>query len=251
LAGGADVKPLKSVIYRQIPRADTALIARAAQFGVADLHGALGLVAGRMSLMSPAMKPIAGGQRVCGPAITAWNFPGDNLAIHAALDTAQAGDVLVFTNGGGHQGALWGDVACGFAVKTGVAGAIIHGACRDTDAIRALGFPVWTTHVSVEQPEKRGPAAVNVPIVADGVLVEPGDIVAADADGVVVIPRALLAETVAGAEARAAKEVTFRERIAAGERPLDVLAIRPMIEDAGVEPKDGSWEDDASQGNGA
>jgi 4-hydroxy-4-methyl-2-oxoglutarate aldolase len=235
---------MKSVIYRQIPRPDPALLARATEFGVADLHGALGLVAGRMCLMSPAMKPIAHGQRICGPAITAWNFPGDNLAIHAALDTAQAGDVLVFTNGGGHQGALWGDVACGFAVKKGVAGAVVHGACRDTDAIRALGFPVWTTHVSVEQPEKRGPAAVNVPIVADGVLVEPGDIIAADADGVVVIPRALLAKAVEGAEARATNEVGIRARIAAGELPLDILGIRATIASTGIEQKDGTWQDD-------
>jgi 4-hydroxy-4-methyl-2-oxoglutarate aldolase len=238
------MKPMKSVIYRNIPRPDPALLARAAEFGVADLHGALGLVAGRMCLMSPNMRPIAPGQRLCGPAITAWNFPGDNLAIHAALDTAQAGDVLVFTNGGGHQGALWGDVACGFAVKKGVAGAVVHGACRDTDAIRDLGFPVWSTHISVEQPEKRGPAAVNVPIVADGVLVEPGDIVAADADGVVVIPLALLAQAVAGAEARAANEVKIRARIAAGELPLDILGIRAIIENAGIKQKDGTWQDD-------
>jgi 4-hydroxy-4-methyl-2-oxoglutarate aldolase len=245
------MRPLKSVIYKQIPRPDPALLARAAEFGVADLHGALGLVTGRMCLMSPNMRPIAAGQRVCGPAITAWNFPGDNLAIHAALDTAQAGDVLVFTNGGGHQGALWGDVACGFAVRKGVAGAVVHGACRDTDAIRALGFPVWSTHISVEQPEKRGPAAVNVPIVADNVLVEPGDIIAADADGVVVIPRALLARAVEGAEARAANEVRVRSRIAAGELPLDILGIRAVIENAGIAQIDGTWEDDAAKAQGA
>ena len=238
------MKPTKSIIYRDIPRPDPALLARAAEFGVADLHGALGLVAGRMCLMSPAMRPIAPGQRLCGPAITAWNFPGDNLAIHAALDTAQAGDVLVFTNGGGHQGALWGDVACGFAVKKGVAGAVVHGACRDTDAIRDLGFPVWSTHISVEQPEKRGPAAVNVPIVADGVLVEPGDVIAADADGVVVIPHALLAKAVEGAEARAANEVKIRARIAAGELPLDILGIRATLDNAGIEQKAGTWQDD-------
>jgi len=237
------VKPLKSVIYSDIPRPDAALIARAAEFGVADLHGALGTVAGRMCLMSPNMRPIASGQRLCGPAITAWNYPGDNLAIHAALHTAQAGDVLVFTNGGGHQGALWGDVACGFAVKKGVAGAVVHGACRDTDAIRDMGFPVWSTHVSVEQPDKRGPAAVNVPIVVDGVLVEPGDIIAADADGAVVIPRALLAQTIAGAEARAANEVKVRARIAAGELPLDILGLRSIIENAGIEQVTGTWED--------
>ena len=237
------MKPLKSVIYSDIPRPDSWLIARAAEFGVADLHGALGTIAGRMCLMSPNMRPIAPGQRLCGPAITAWNYPGDNLAIHAALHTAQAGDVLVFTNGGGHQGALWGDVACGFAVKKGVAGAVVHGACRDTDAIRDLGFPVWSTHISVEQPDKRGPAAVNVPIVVDGVLVEPGDIIAADADGCVVIPRALLVQVIEGAEARAANEVKVRARIAAGELPLDILGLRTVIENAGIEQVKGTWEE--------
>jgi 4-hydroxy-4-methyl-2-oxoglutarate aldolase len=196
-----------------------------------------------MCLMSPAMRPIAPGQRLCGPAITAWNYPGDNLAIHAALDTAKAGDVLVFTNGGGHQGALWGDVACGFAVKKGVAGAVVHGACRDTDAIRDMGFPVWATHISVEQPDKRGPAAVNVPVVADGVMVEPGDNIAGDAEGVVVIPRSLKQQAVEGAEARAANEVKVRARIAAGELPLDILGLRAVIESAGIERIDGTWQD--------
>ncbi|MFA7585967.1 MAG: dimethylmenaquinone methyltransferase, partial [Novosphingobium sp.] len=100
--------PLTPVIYARIPASDPALVARAAKFGVADLHEGLGAVAGRMCLMSPAMRPIAIGQKLCGPAVTAWNYPGDNLMIHAALNVAQAGHVLVFTNGGSAQGALWG-----------------------------------------------------------------------------------------------------------------------------------------------
>lgn len=238
------MKPLKPVIYARIPGSDPALIAHAAQFGVADLHESLGGVAGRMSLMSPAMRPIAPGQRLCGPAVTAWNYPGDNLMIHAALNVASTGDVLVFTNGGSAQGALWGDVACGFAVKQGIAGAVVHGACRDTDAIRELGFPVWSTAISVEHPEKRGPGAVNVPIVADGVLVEPGDIIAADADGVLVIPRALLAHVVQRAKARAEAERGFLSRIAAGERLIDILGMQAVITAAGVEQKDCTWQDD-------
>lgn len=235
---------MKPVIYNKIPETDPALIARAAEFGVADLHEALGPVQGRMCLMSPKMRPIAPGQRVCGPAVTAFNFPGDNLMIHIALDRAVAGQVLVFTNGGGSQGALWGDVACGFAKKKGVAGAVVHGAVRDTDAISAMGFPVWSTAISVEHPEKRGPGAVNVPIVVDGVLVEPGDIIAADADGALVIPRADLARAVAGAEARAELEKKIRARIAAGELPLDILGLRKVSADAGIEIKDTTWEAD-------
>jgi 4-hydroxy-4-methyl-2-oxoglutarate aldolase len=235
---------MSSVIYNRIPGSDPALVARAAKFGIADLHEALGPVRGRMCLMSPAMRPIAPGQRVCGPAVTAFNFPGDNLMIHVALDRAKAGDVLVLTNGGGHQGSLWGDVACTFAVKKGVAGVVAHGAVRDTDAVRELGFPVWATAISPEHPEKRGPGACNVPVVVDGVLVEPGDIIAADADGVLVIPRRDLKRAVEGAEARAANEVVIRQRIAAGERPLDILGLIAQIEAAGIPQKDSVWNDD-------
>ncbi len=235
------MKPVKPVIYKHIPESDPALIARAAKFGVADLHEALGPVAGRMCLMSPAMRPIADGQRVCGPAVTSWNYPGDNLMIHGVLDLAQAGQVLVLTNGGSAQGALWGDVACNFAVKKGVAGTVVHGATRDTDAIRELGYPVWSTAISVEHPEKRGPGAINVPVVIDGVLVEPGDIIVGDGDGVLAIPRALLQTTVEGAEARAAAEVVFRERIAAGEKLLDILNMRGMIET--IETHDRCWNE--------
>ena len=122
--------------------------------------------------------------------------------------------------------------------------AVVHGAVRDTDAVRELGFPVWSTHISVEQPDKRGPAAVNVPIVVDGVLVEPGDIIAADADGVVVIPQSLLAKVIEGAEARAANEVKIRARIAAGELPLDILGLQAVIENAGIEQIKGTWKDE-------
>lgn len=238
------MRPTQSVIYTRIPEPDAGLLARAAKFGVADLHEGLGVVAGRMCLMKPGMRPIQQDRDLCGPAVTAWNFPGDNLAIHCALHVAKAGDVLVFTNGGGSQGALWGDVACGFAVKKGVAGAVVHGAVRDTDAIRALGFPVWATAISPEHPEKRGPAAVNIPVVMDGVLVEPGDVIRADADGVLVIPRKLLAHAVEGAERRAAAEVVIRQRIADGELPLDILGLRDVLAAAGIEMKDCTWEDE-------
>lgn len=236
--------PVKSVIYSRINRPDPALLARAAGFAVADLHEGLGEIAGRMSLMSPGMTPIAPGQKVCGPAVTAWNFPGDNLAIHAALYTAQAGDVLVLTNGGGHQGALWGDVACTFARRKGLAGTVVHGATRDVDAIRELGYPVWSTAVSVEHPKKRGPAAVNVPLVVDGVLVEPGDVIVGDSDGVLVIPRGLLELAVTNAETRAAAEVEFRRRIGEGEVLFDILNMRKIVADLGIEIRDCTWEDD-------
>jgi 4-hydroxy-4-methyl-2-oxoglutarate aldolase len=238
------MRPVKSVVYTRIPRPDADLVTRAKQFGVADLHEGLGAIAGRMSLMTPAMQARQDGSRIVGPAITAWNYPGDNLAIHCALEVAEAGDVLVLTNGGGHQGALWGDVACGFAKKQGLAGAVVEGAARDIDAIRELEFPIWSTAISVEHPEKRGPAAVNVPITVDGILVEPGDIVCADTDGVLVIPRALLRHAVEGAEKRAEAEVGIRKRIGAGERPFDIFGFRSVVAEMGIEMKDCTWQDE-------
>ncbi len=232
---------MKPVIYRKIPVSDPALIARAAKFGIADLHEALGPVQGRMCLMTPEMRPIAPAQRLCGPALTSWNYPGDNLMIHVVLDLAKAGDVLVLTNGGGTQGALWGDVACTFAVKKGVAGTIVHGAVRDIDPVRELNYPVWSTAISPEHPEKRGPGAVNVPIVVDGVLVQPGDIIVADDDGVLVIPRAELQRAVEGAEARAAREVGFRKEIGEGKQLLDILGMREAVEE--IETHDCTWEE--------
>jgi 4-hydroxy-4-methyl-2-oxoglutarate aldolase len=137
-------------------------------------------------------------------------------------------------------------MAAGTRVRYGATSpAVVHGAVRDTDAIRELDFPVWATAISVEHPEKRGPAAVNVPIVVDGVLVEPGDIIRADADGVLVIPRGLLAHAVEGAEKRAAAEVTIRKRIADGELPFDIFGFRQIIADAGIEQKDCTWEEDS------
>jgi len=232
---------VKPVIYNRIPTPDPDLVAEAAQYAIADLHEALGPVQGRMSLMGPRMRPLLQGKRISGPAVTAYNFPGDNLMIHVALKVAQEGQVLVLTNGGGTQGALWGDVACTFAVKKGIAGVVSDGAVRDVEALRGLDFPVWATAVSPGHPEKRGPGSVNVPIVVDGVLVEPGDVIVADDDGVLVIPRAYLRQAVEGARERANKEVAIRERIKAGEVLFDILKLDVALDAAGIEQHDTTW----------
>jgi 4-hydroxy-4-methyl-2-oxoglutarate aldolase len=239
---------MKPVVYTRIPLPDPELVAEAAKYAIADLHEALGAVRGRMSLMSPRMRPLLPGRRISGAAVTSYNFPGDNLMIHVALKVAQPGQVLVLTNGGGTQGALWGDVACTFARKKGVAGVVADGAVRDVDALRELDFPVWATAISPSHPEKRGPGAVNVPIVVDGVLVEPGDVIVADGDGVLVIPRGSLRQAVEGARERAAKEVGIRARIEAGEKLFDILGMEAMLRASGTEEHDGTWLDRASRG---
>jgi 4-hydroxy-4-methyl-2-oxoglutarate aldolase len=232
---------MKSVIYRQIPLPDPELITEAAKYSVADLHEALGSIQGRMSLMAPTMRALLQGRRICGAAVTSYNFPGDNLMIHVALNLAQRGQVLVLTNGG-NQGALWGDVASTFAVQKGIAGVIADGPVRDVDALREMDFPVWTTMISPSHPEKRGPGAANVPVVVGGVLVEPGDVIVADGDGVLAIPRAELGRAVEGARNRAAAEILMRKRIKAGESLYEIINIEAAVRAAGIEQVDATWK---------
>jgi 4-hydroxy-4-methyl-2-oxoglutarate aldolase len=234
---------MNPIICTRIPLPDPALVAEAATYALADLHESLGPVQGRMALMSPRMRPLIAGQRVSGAAVTSYNFPGDNLMIHVALNVAQRGQILVLTNGGGNQGALWGDVACTFAAHKGIAGVVADGAVRDIDALREMNFPVWATAISPSHPEKRGPGSVNVPIVVDGVLVEPGDVIVADGDGVLVIPQAHLARTLEGARQRAAKEVAIRQRIKAGESLFEILNMDAAVKAAGIAVVDKTWRE--------
>ena len=232
---------MNPVICTRIPLPDPALVAEAANYGLADLHESLGAVQGRMALMSSRMRPLLAGRRISGAAVTSYNFPGDNLMIHVALNVAERGQILVLANGGGTQGALWGDVACTFAAQKGIAGVVADGPVRDVDALREMDFPVWATSISPSHPEKRGPGSVNVPIVVDGVLVEPGDVIVADGDGVLAIPQAHLARTIEGARQRAEREVAIRKRIKAGESLFEILNMQAAVEGAGIRQVDSTW----------
>jgi 4-hydroxy-4-methyl-2-oxoglutarate aldolase len=204
---------VRSPVYTRIPACDPALLKEAGRYGVSDLHEGLGAVAGRTCLMAPSMRPNTLGTRMVGQAITSFNYPGDNLMLHRALALAEAGQVIVASNGGSAQGALWGELA----------------------------FPVWSTAVSPSHPEKRGPGAVNMPLVCAGVTVNPGDIIAADGDGVLVISPALLETAVTAARARAAKEEGIRAAITRGETLAGILGMGAAFEKAGIEDVSTTW----------
>lgn len=223
-----------STVYTQIPRCSRDLLDEIAALPVADLHESLGAIEGRRRLMSPRMRPVGTSQRAAGQAVTAYNYPGDNLMIHAALDVAQRGDMLVLVNGGVPQGVLWGDVAATYAMLKGIAGVVADGPVRDTDALRRMGFHAWTTIVSPSHAEKRGPGSVNIPVVCDGVTVMPGDIVAADDDGVLVIPVRLARETIARARKRNDFERDTRQHLKNGRTLMDVLDMRSKLAAADV-----------------
>jgi 4-hydroxy-4-methyl-2-oxoglutarate aldolase len=234
---------LQSVVYKKIPRIDASLIERAKRINVADLHEALGPVAGRQCLMRPEMRAIFSAARVCGQAITSFNFPGDNLMLHAAFRVAEAGDVLVLSNGGSPQGALWGEIASYYSRIRKLGGAVIDGAARDTVQITEMGFPVFASYVSVSYPGKRGPGAVNVPITVCGVTVNPGDLVVGDADGVIAIAPAQVETAVSNAEARMAKEAEIKRKLDDGKTLYEVAGMKALFEAAGIVEVDGTWRD--------
>jgi 4-hydroxy-4-methyl-2-oxoglutarate aldolase len=237
---------LQSVVYKKIPRLDPAVIERAKRIHVADLHEALGPVVGRQCLMQPQMRALFPAARICGQAITSFNFPGDNLMLHAAFRVAEAGDVLVLTNGGSPQGALWGEIATYYSRIMKLAGAVIDGATRDTLQITEVGFPVFASHISVSYPGKRGPGAVNVPVVVAGVTVNPGDLVVGDADGVLAIPPALVESAINNAEARMAKEADIKRRLDQGQTLYDIAGMKALFDAAGIVEIDGVWSDHRS-----
>ena len=234
---------MPSLVYKRIPRIEPALIERAKRINVADLHEGLGPVIGRQCLMQPQMRALFPTARVCGQAITSFNFPGDNLMLHAAFRVAEAGDILVLTNGGSPQGALWGEIATYYSQIRKLGGAVIDGATRDTLQITEMGFSVFASHISVSYPGKRGPGAVNVPVVVAGATVNPGDLIVGDADGVIVIPPYQVEIAVRNAEARMAKEAEIKRRLDEGQTLYDVAGMKALFEAADIVEIDSMWTD--------
>jgi 4-hydroxy-4-methyl-2-oxoglutarate aldolase len=236
-----DVIMESSVVYLRVDRVAKALCEAAGGVSVSDVHEAMGVTPARRGLMSPRMRPLNRGLRIAGPAVTAYCGPGDNLMMHRALYLAQPGDVLVVVCQSETSGAQWGDVAARYALKKGLAGVVVQGSMRDTDALEELRFPVWATAISPIRPEKRAHGAVNVPVACDGVIVNPGDLIIADGDGVICVPRSEAAEAIAGAQARLTREDGLAEAIQGGAHPWEFLKIQQSYDTLGVREIDGSY----------
>lgn len=236
----------RSTVYLRVNRVAADLCARARDTSVSDLHEAafaLGLHDRRHMLMSHRMRPRLSGARIAGPAVTAHVAPGDNLMMHRALVLAQPGDVLVVVSGAPTAGAQWGDMAARYALKKGLAGIVVAGGVRDTDTVAALGCAVWATHVSSAHPDKAGHGSVNAPVVCDGVPVDPGDLVVADGDGVIVIPRREAAAVVSGAEARMRREDELAQQIDAGATVWTLSGAAASYAKLGIAEIDAAFDD--------
>lgn len=176
-----------------------------ASLGVATVHESQA----RSGLLHPTVHPIAEGQRAAGTAVTCLNHPGDNLMLLAALEQCQAGDILVVGHLGPSSAGVVGEIIASILLSKQVAGLVVDGGVRDTRELRKLGLPVWSTAISAAGTTKSGAGWVNFPIVAAGALVNPGDVVVADDDGVVVVPKTEAAEVLTRAKTRFEREAAM------------------------------------------
>ena len=228
-----------SRVYLKVERADAGTCELARTVSVADLHEALGGAAARMAMMASTMRPLLAGLRIAGPAVTAYCSPGDNLMMHRALFLAEKGDVLVVQ--APHGGAQWGDVAAFYAKAKGLAGIVVDGYIRDTNELVEMRSPVWSTLIGPDSPQKSGCGLVNAPIVCAGTRVEPGDLVVADGDGVIVVPKAQAAAVVARARTRMDREEEARREITAGGHPWFMHGCEENYRKLDIEEIDGPW----------
>jgi len=228
-------------LYKSIPRVSADKIDALRGIGVADLHDALNVDWRALTLMRGNMRPILPDAAIVGQAVTAYCPPGDNMMMHCALYYAQPGDVLVLSNGGVENGAVWGENATIYAQKKGLAGVVADAPVRDTAGLRERGLPVWSTIVSVSTPGKSRIGSINVPIECAGVVVNPGDIVIADSDGILILPVDIALPAAERARARVENDKLIHKMIASGGSMFEALKLENALKDMGVEVDEGSW----------
>ena len=221
---------MKTVVVTDVERADAPVIDALGAHGVATVHEAMG----RSGLAGAGLRPIQAGVRIAGSAVTVLCWPGDNLMIHAAVEQCREGDVLVVTTTSPSLDGSFGELFATALRYRGVRGLVTTGGVRDVAELRAMDFPVWSGAVNAQGTVKATAGAVNVPITVGGAVVRPGDVIVADDDGVLCVPRGGARTALEAADARVAKEAESRAAYRAGELSLDRNRLRGVLDGLGV-----------------
>jgi 4-hydroxy-4-methyl-2-oxoglutarate aldolase len=222
---------MRTVVVTDPPRADVGDAGTLGGYGVATVHEALG----RVGYLGPEFRPAWPGARIGGTAVTALCWPGDNLMIHVAVEQCRPGDVLVVATNSPSTDGLFGELFATALAHRGVRGVVLGSGVRDVAELREMGFPAWSRAVSAQGSVKATAGAVNVPVTLGGQVVHPGDVVVADDDGVLVVPRADVPRALTASQARVDKEAASRAAFQRGELGLDRYGLRDKLKDFGIE----------------